>query len=67
MNEIFHMRSKHFEENGYGHNLDLLIISHQLRVSGSTRSGCRGKYMFKTHLPYVDEGRLVLNDYIFFF
>ena len=48
------MRYKKYEESGYGHNLNLLIISHQLRVSDSTRSGCREKYMFKNHLPYVD-------------
>ena len=28
-----HMNSKHYEENGYGHHLDLAIILHWLRVS----------------------------------
>ena len=36
------MNSKNYKENGYGHNLDLLIISHSLHVSYPIRSGCLG-------------------------
>ena len=31
------------EANGSRHDLDMLIISHYLRVSYPTRSGCREK------------------------
>ena len=37
------MSSNNYEANTYDHNLGLLIISHDLRVSYSTRSGCRDK------------------------
>ena len=37
------MNSKIHETNGYNHDLDLLIILHQWRVSNPMRSGCREK------------------------
>ena len=41
MNRIFvHMSSKNYEDSGYMHDLDLLFISHQLRVSYPMRSKC---------------------------
>ena len=33
--------SKHYEESGYGHDSELLIISHLLHISYPTRSGCK--------------------------
>ena len=49
------MSSRNYEENGYGHHLDLLIILHELLcVSNPMRIGCRAKSInFKVHLPYV--------------
>ena len=44
-----HMSSENYEENGYEHDLDMLIISHQLRVSYPTR---RENCPFKAHLAY---------------
>lgn len=38
------MSSRNYEENGYGHNPDLLIILHCLLcVSNPMRIGCRAK------------------------
>ena len=37
------MNSKNYEESGYMHDLNLLIISHRLRASYPTRSECRAK------------------------
>jgi hypothetical protein len=49
-----HMSSRVHAEYGYGHGLDLLIISHQLHVSYPTRSGWREK---STHLRSVDHNK----------
>ena len=37
------MISENYEENGYGHDLKFLIISHQLHVTYPTRSVCKAK------------------------
>ena len=42
---VIHMNSINDEENGDGHNLDLLNISDNLRALYPTRTGCRGKKM----------------------
>ena len=54
-----HMSSKSYEAIVYGKNLDLLIISHYLRVSRLTRSGCREKSIWIRHV-YFDG--LLLDD-----
>ena len=36
------MSFKNYEKMGFMHDLELLIISHQLNVSHPTRSGCMG-------------------------
>jgi hypothetical protein len=59
------MSSRNYEEIGYGHHLDLLIILHDLLcVSNPMRIGCRAKSInFKVHLPYVwDRAWLVSLD-----
>ena len=46
----------------YGHDLDLLIILHQLHVSYLTRCGCREKnYPSKARLPWV---KYMLNYFL---
>lgn len=37
------MSSKHYEENGYGHDLDFLIIFYKYHVPYLPRSGCRAE------------------------
>ena len=45
--------SENYEANDYRHNLNLLIIRHQLCVLYPMRSGCRKKkYSNSTCLPY---------------
>ena len=44
------MNTKDYEPNDYVHNLDLLIISHLMRVSYLARSGCIGKGVQVTHV-----------------
>ena len=44
------MRSKDHEENGYGHGLNFLIISHKLCVSYPPRSGCIKKSIWITYI-----------------
>ena len=45
------MSSKNYEESDYGHNLDLLIISHKLCGYDPTRSRSREKKRpFKTRI-----------------
>ena len=45
-----HMSSENYQENGYGHDMGLLIILRSLRVSYFTRSGCREKSIQITHV-----------------
>lgn len=47
-----HTSSKKYEGSDYGHDVDLLIILHWLRISYTTRSEYkrRSKSPFKTHL-----------------
>jgi hypothetical protein len=47
------MSYKNYEANGYGCNLDLLIILHSLRVSYTSRSGCREKSIQITHVYLI--------------
>ena len=44
------MSSKNYDAEGYGHNLDLLLTLHELRVSHWKRSGCREKSIRITHV-----------------
>ena len=39
-----------YEANGYMHDFDLLIISHKLRVSNPTRSGCKEESIQIAHV-----------------
>ena len=49
--EDIHLSPKNYEEGNYTHDLDLVIISHWLRVSYPTRKWVqREKCMFKVHL-----------------
>ena len=43
MKKDVHLSSEHYGANGYKYNLDLLIISHQLRVLYHACSECREK------------------------
>ena len=44
------MSSENDEANDYGHDVDLLIISHSMCVSYSMGSGCREKSIRITHV-----------------
>ena len=48
----YHKSFENYEESGYGHNLDLLIISHKLCVLYTTRSGYMEKIVRLT-LAYL--------------
>ena len=45
-----HMDFKNCEANGYGHDLDLLIILHKWHVLYPTRSGWREKIIHFRHI-----------------
>ena len=47
------MSYKKYEANGYGCNLDLLIILHSVLVSYPSRSGCREKSIQITHVYLI--------------
>ena len=56
------MSSENYEANGFGHNLDLLIISHWLHVSYPMRNGCREKSIWITHIYLIEVFYLMLVD-----
>jgi hypothetical protein len=47
------MSSENYEANGYGHDVDLLIISHSLHVSYTTRVGRTEKNIQITHIYLI--------------
>lgn len=63
--------TKNYEENGYGHDLELAIVSYQLHVSHAghvshpRRSGCRAKGVntlpYLACLPYQSSTTFSLN------
>lgn len=53
MHVNIHTRSEHYEENGYRHNLDSLIISHTfLCFISYVKMGAELKVLIKAHLPW---------------
>jgi hypothetical protein len=55
------MSSKSYEENGYWHNLDLLIILH-LRVIHLMRNGCNTKSVTLKHAYLIHAPLMAMNN-----
>ena len=50
------MSSQYHEENGFRHDLDLLIILHKLCVTYPTRSGCGARNILLKTLWFLKVG-----------
>jgi hypothetical protein len=56
------MSTENYEATGYGHDLDLLIISNQFRASYPMRRGAGEKYPNNTHVYLTEHYKLALGE-----
>ena len=49
-----HISFENYKESDYEHDFDSLIISHSLRVSNPTRSGCKEEINVRLKAMYLD-------------